>query len=825
MVFCIMDRKRYICSSFKKHSFFLAVWILNQFLLTMDKLPFSEIVNSVLFCSSPDPILILDISGTINDCNEATEKIYDFPKKNICGKKSFHFFTEKSCALFKKKFPDIIKGIPQEDEVEVVSGSGTIVKLWRKGVPFIGKDGNLKGVIIFDRDISAIKLSEKKLKEQKEYLEDRFDEQTNRIEATNNELRSLIKELKKAREKNQTILNAIPDILFVIGIDGRFLDFNSKDNTELQVRPEEFVGKTIENVTPPDIAALTKSMIQKTIETNELQTFEFEFKGKPNLYEARMVYKNDLEVLVIIRDITEAKKIQENLNNSERLFRTLVNSTQEAVIAINSDSEIVIFNPAAEEMFQVSKSEITKSNIERILPDKYKSQHPAWVSSYFKTGKPDGAMGKTLELQAKRNDGDLFDIEISISPGDMGNERIVVAIIRDITLRKKAEKELLAAKEKAEENDRLKSAFLANMSHEIRTPMNSILGFSNLLPEAKNVKERKEYVNIIISNGHLLMNLINDIIDVSKIEAGIAKAYNTTFLLSEELDNIYNLFSVNKKCMSGQVKLIMKIPRGIIEETINTDKTKFNQILINLINNALKFTGEGTVEFGYTHKSVDGKPVIQFYVKDTGIGISKSDQKLVFDRFRQVDVMGRNAYGGTGLGLSICKSFSNLLGGNIQVESEEGKGSVFYFHLPATTGRKVVHEQIPQIEFSGYSSWRGKKILVVEDNDANFLIFKAYLKETGLELIWVKSGEEALGVCKVNKAIDLVLMDIKLPGIDGYEATRIIKAMNKDVPIIAQTAYAMDSDSERSKKAGCDDFISKPILKDKLFNILAKYLD
>jgi len=787
----------------------------------------NDIINFILFCNAPDPILILDSMGTIKDCNGALEEVYAYPRDELIGKKSIDFLTEESKAVFKEKFPALKNGSLQEGEVEVVSKEGKIIHLWRKGIPIMDDVNGFGGAVIFDRDITLKKLTEKELREQKEYLERRFEEQTSRIQSTNQELQTLIGELKKTKEKNLSILHALPDLLFILNKDGEFLDYNYDEPGGLYVMPEMFIGKKLMDVLPSGVAELSFSMVQKTLKTRELQTFEYELdmEGDRTSFEARMVYKNASEVLVIIRDITEQKRTLENLNKSETLFRTLVNSTQEAVIAINSKSEIVIFNPAAEKMFQLSIDELQAGNISKIFPDDYKVEHGKWVSGYFKSGKPDGAMGKTMELRARRNDGSSFDIEISISPGDLEDERIVVAVIRDITLRKKAEKALLEAKEKAVENDRLKSAFLANMSHEIRTPMNSILGFSNLLPEAETEKERDDYIKIIISNGHLLMNLINDIIDISKIEAGLTKSFNTSFHISDKMENIYDLFSVNEKCVSGKVELKMNVPPELKNETLFTDKTKFSQILINLVNNAIKFTEEGVVEFGFSKVEIDGKPIIRFYVKDSGIGISKSDQELIFDRFRQVDVIDRNAYGGTGLGLSICKSFAKLLGGDIQVESEEGKGTVFFVSLPARAAGAPLPKVISKHGFTGFSNWQGKKILVVEDNDANYMIFNAYLKETGLELLWAKTGEEAVEYCERNDAIDLILMDIKLPGMDGYEATKRIRGIGKKTPIIAQTAYAMDSDRQRSVDAGCDNFISKPILKEKLYNILSNYLN
>ena len=246
----------------------------------------------------------------------------------------------------------------------------------------------------------------------------------------------------------------------------------------------------------------------------------------------------------------------------------------------------------------------------------------------------------------------------------------------------KANMKLLNAKNKAEESDRLKSAFLANMSHEIRTPMNIILGFGELLTDENTMALQNEYIENINKSGKHLLELINDIIDVSKLEAGLISINNSKFKIEEELENLYKQFTVHEKCLKGQVRLILDTQPNNSDHTIFTDPLLFNQVLINLLNNALKFTLKGQVNFGFQVIDVDGNAFYEFYVKDTGIGLSNSNKEIVFDRFRQVNYKDKRTYGGTGLGLSICRANVQLLGGKMSLDSQEGKGSKFVFTIP-----------------------------------------------------------------------------------------------------------------------------------------------
>ncbi len=426
-----------------------------------------------------------------------------------------------------------------------------------------------------------------------------------------------------------------------------------------------------------------------------------------------------------------------------------------------------------------------------------------------------------------RKNGEVFPEDVWMNKGKYFDQDVVIAVSRDITDRVNLEQILLDAKVKAEESDRSKSNFLANMSHEIRTPMNSIIGFSELLLNADTEEDRQEYINIIKTSGHHLLNIINDIIDISKIEAGLATLTKNSFSINDELNEIKALFLVHEELIKNNIDLILKTSLSNEECTLNIDKTKFRQIVINLISNAIKFTANGQIEFGYSVVSKNNNSFFKFYVKDTGIGLSTSEQEIIFERFRQIDNTDTTVFRGTGLGLAITKAFVELMDGEIWVESEKGKGATFYFTLPYTITTTKTKFKPPEIktDIKTLFNWKEKTILIVEDDASNLFILKAYLQKTGVNIVCAEDGKSAVDMCLENKNIDLVLMDIKLPEMNGYDATMLIKQHRKDLPIIAQTAYAMVEEMEKCQEAGCDDFISKPIYRDKLFSVINKYFD
>ena len=378
----------------------------------------------------------------------------------------------------------------------------------------------------------------------------------------------------------------------------------------------------------------------------------------------------------------------------------------------------------------------------------------------------------------------------------------------------------MIAKEKAEESDRLKTAFLANMSHEIRTPMNGILGFLYLL-NSKDLDDssRQQYTNVVNVSGQRLHNTINDIIEISKIEAGEQEIKNSIFNISEIMQYHIDFFQLQAK----QKGITLSIAEQNSPELsfVETDKYKLESILTNLVKNALKFTSQGTIKLG--NYLENGSLV--FYVKDTGCGIPPNKIETIFERFMQVETGLARSHEGSGLGLTIAKGYVNILGGNIWLQSEVGKGSTFYFSIPYKSS-SIENYPFPEEEKEIPDQYvKENTILIAEDDDLSYQYLEVILKQKNIRLFRAKNGLEAIQLLKQNPDISLILMDIKMPEMDGLEATREIRKFNKKIPVIAQTAYALSGDKENSIQAGCNGYLTKPIQPTELFSILDNYLD
>jgi len=381
--------------------------------------------------------------------------------------------------------------------------------------------------------------------------------------------------------------------------------------------------------------------------------------------------------------------------------------------------------------------------------------------------------------------------------------------------------ELIEARDKAEESDRLKSAFLANMSHEIRTPMNGILGFANLLKEKDiTIDDQQEFINIIKDSGARMLNIINDIIDISKIESGIMNVNILETNINDQIEYIYNFFKPEVKDKGMLLLYNIDLPSN--EANIKTDKEKIFAILINLVKNAIKYSEKGSIEFGYVKKG----DFLEFYVKDTGIGISDGMKKAVFDRFIQAEYVDHKAIQGAGLGLSISKAYVRMLGGEIWVESEVGIGSTFYFTIPYNfVPTKITDRKDVIIPDKADNQIKKLKILIAEDDPTSEKLITRMVLKYCKEDFHARTGKEAVEICRNIHDLDFVLMDIQMPDMNGYEATRQIRLFNKDVIIIAQTAFGLSGDKEKSIAAGCNDYLSKPIDKDSLIELIKKYSD
>ncbi len=425
------------------------------------------------------------------------------------------------------------------------------------------------------------------------------------------------------------------------------------------------------------------------------------------------------------------------------------------------------------------------------------------------------------ELQNRKKNGDLFWERAIISAIRNNDDEVTnfVAVKENITEQRKIVAALIEEKEHAQESDRLKSAFLANISHEIRTPMNGILGFAQLLNEPHLTgEELAEYIDLIQQSGKRMLTLINNLINISRIEAGETMLHIDETPVNELLRNLYAFFKpeIDKKGL----RLNCTTPLPDNESIIETDSGKLIQILTNLIQNALKFTSKGKIDFGY--KRIDD--TLEFYVIDTGVGIAPEMIEKIFDRFHQVDNTITRTHEGSGLGLNISKAYAELLGGTIRVESREGIGTEFYFTLPYSQNfSQNIPIPSPDIQKSVITI-PGVTILIAEDDVVSSILLKKNLTGENINTIFAVNGVEALEMVRQFREIDIVLMDIKMPLMNGYEATRLIKELHPSLPVIIQTAFTSKEEEEKAHKAGCDGYITKPINKRELLDLMNSLL-
>ncbi len=655
--------------------------------------------------------------------------------------------------------------------------------------------------------------------------------------------------LRESELKFRTFYNAVEDMFVVHPMMkegfGTIIDVNDMVVKKLEYSREEILAMTVGDFTPEsELYRFQDPGFREQAVRKGIMMFETVFQSRSGKQIPVEVNANVLTlegrpvIISVARDITERKLAQKKHTELLERNKLILETTLSGFILADMNGRIIDVNSAYTKIVGFSEDEIIGKNIsdleERLSREIIKDR----LRSITRKG------GLRFTSRHIHKSGEPRYLIMSISLMEQDEKNYIVAFCQDITEQKAAEEEvkrqntiyqslnkeyiaqnaelvesirkiteinrqLEEARIKAEESDRLKSAFLANMSHEIRTPMNGILGFADLLRNPSLSGEKQDqYLQVIQSSGERMLNIINDLVDISKIEAGQVQLNPETFKCGELFSTLFEFFRPEAEKRGLQLSYTAN---ACADEQLTTDRMRLNQVLSNLIKNAMKFTVAGSVEFGCEASDKD----YLFFVKDTGIGIRPEFLETIFERFRQADHQEMKTEEGSGLGLSISKAFIEMMGGRIWVESTHGEGSVFYFTLPGNRfERESVNDPDNETELPQALP---KKILVAEDDEVSFLLLKEIFESAGIDLIRVCDGNEVVEKVRSAPDIDLVLMDLRLPGLSGFEATRRLKALDPELIVIAQTAFATNEDRTKALDAGCDDFLSKPVDTTELF--------
>ncbi len=624
-----------------------------------------------------------------------------------------------------------------------------------------------------------------------------------------------VTESKRILENYKSLLRAIPDMMARVNSRGIILDIKPGEGIYSDVGQSLiFVGGNILDLPFGDvITSEFKKIIDEVIEKNDPIEFCYSLiiRNDERHYYSRTVKSGEHEVIVIVRDITEERNIGRELRNSKDFAENLMNTANVMIVGLDINGQVIIFNKSAETLTGYNKEEIIGKNWFKDIPILAK-QDVKRINETFEYLISEEGSFNVVENPIITKEGEIrYILWQNNEIKENGKVSGTISFGLDITDRRKFEEELMDAKNKAEQSDKMKLEFLANMSHDLRTPMNSIIGFSDLLRTNNLTKsEKADYINTIINNGKFLMALIDDIIDISKIDAGSLKVENRDFELNKLMEELRLSYSKQIKDKNIEIIIDVDVNKNVI---LNSDKYRLRQILMNLIGNAIKFTNDGYVKFGY--KILNNKQ-LEIYVEDTGVGIARQNQRVIFERFKQID--NSNKFKGAGLGLSITRSLVELLGfKEIRLISELDKGSKFYFNASYVIKPYNYMNEIKEKSKHKKMDFSGKNILVVEDNQESRTIIKFYLYHTKANIIEVTDGTKVLDIVK-NQDIDLVLLDIGLPGKNGYDVLKELRDYDNRLPIIIESALAMPDQKSKAFNLGCDDFISKPFTREDFLN-------
>jgi PAS domain S-box-containing protein len=783
--------------------------------------------------------------------NEAFAQAYHRRPEDIIGKTDFDLCSYDKAIEFQRNDEEVKRLGERQfvEQMEELTKGPTLFETYK--TPIRDSEGNIIGISGISRDVSESTWMEKTLSDREEQF--------------------------------SALLQNSSDAISIIDKNGKITFESSEKNKILDFSKEELLMKPIFDTVHPDDVAIIKMTFREAL-ANPGRQIKKEYrslhKNKRWIY-VESIFSNQLNnpaikgVIVNSRDISDRKmaELKERvyhdnlifLSNSalellslssrdqiykyipEKLGTFLENSVVIVTSCNHDENKNIVESISGLEPYEKQAEEIIGRPLKKlsfpmyVMPDIM--QHAGMVMT-MKDDMLEAGMGGLNVAQIDRikellNVHKIYNIILARDEKQLGNitiltlnksiikfKHIIETFMHQITValhRSQLEYELIKAKDKAEESDKLKTAFLANMSHEIRTPMNGILGFAEMLNDnSLSTPNRKKYLEIINSNGKMLINLIDDIIDFAKIESDQVNIVQDDISLNNLLNQVESTFLTSRlKRDKSRMRIVTKKSFPDEKSYIRTDPIRLRQILTNLVGNAIKFTHKGFIEFGY---NLESSKYLLFYVKDTGIGIEKDKLQLIFERFMQADSSPSRKYGGSGLGLAISRGLVELLGGKMWAESTIHEGSTFYFTIPFHPVVRKMEERIESKHPRTNYHWEGKLFLIAEDDKFSYKFLEGFLKQTRAEVIRATDGREAVELCRNNKNIDLVLMDIQMPEMNGLVATEEIKKFNPDIPIIAQTANAISEERQRCIQAGCDDFITKPVNITELYAKIHKWL-
>ncbi len=729
--------------------------------------------------------VIVDLNGVISYVNDYFANIHGYKADALIGK-NMNIFYKKD---YQKRVDELnqkllVNGSYSSEEVWHVHRDGTEFLMLMNGVVFKDESGIPKFMAVLAVDISELRKSEEAL--------------------------------RKSEEKFRAFYYNAPLSFQSLDKNGYLIDVNPAWLLTLGYKREEVIGKNYADFLHKDWINHFEKNFPAFKDRGYINDVHFRLRHKKGHFidvalEGCIGYHSDGsfgQTYCVFKDITIQKKAEYALIESEARFRGIFEHANIGIALADQQTNIIEANNEFLTMLEYDKDEIKGMSFDRFT-------HPGDIAAelYFIQQLRKGTRESyRIEKRyiSKSNKVLWVDLSVTVWRNEAGNIDLFIGMVMDISKAKKTAEDLVSAKERAEESDRLKSAFLANVSHEIRTPMNGILGFAELLEHPSlSIEQQHKYIEIIRKSGERMLNTVNDIIDISKIDAGQVSFERSKVDLKEDIEMLYLFFKPEAEKKGLEFRLITQLHTN--NHVIETDKAKFNSIITNLVKNAIKYTDRGSIELCFSIKNDE----FNFKVTDTGIGIPDARKSAIFNRFEQADIDDEYAREGSGLGLAIALSYAKIIGGEISFDSEQGVGSVFSFSMPISAVEIVTSlaqaETVPPIQT------KQMNILIAEDDDISFLHLSLLLKNMAKNILRAKNGAEAIEMAKNNLELDCIFMDVKMPVVDGYRASQQIRVFNKQIPIIAQTAYALKGEEGKALNAGCTTYISKPINKNELF--------